>query len=144
MKVLGLLQNTWARDPKRVHEMLGRHDNDRRHMVALLLFQSYSGKRIKAAFGDLTRRIEWENISRRITGKPRECPPIDWGHMAETLREVKPRFVLAFGHKACCAVYELCHQDQRICGPHPAARSLDIPDRLIAMRNALVAKTGWK
>lgn len=129
-KVLAIMQNQWVRDPAQLQRILDRHDEAfRRQMVARLLFMGcVSGKRIKAAFGDLIHRIVWEEASRVITGSPHEAPPADVDHIVKVIEELKPSIVLTFGKIAtngtlkALSRLEGSHRFTVMSAPHPASR----------------------
>lgn len=124
IKVLGLLQNLWVRDPERAREILARHDLDfRAHFLGKLLFMgSLSGKRIRAAFGDeLARSIIWEEASLEISSAPSARPLADREHVRSVLAHHRPEVVVAFGIIAHEAVRGL-FRGPVILSAHPAAR----------------------
>lgn len=128
--VLAFMQNQWVRDPEQLRRILARHDAAfRRQMVARLLFMGcVSGKRLKAAFGDFTNKIVWEEASPVITGSPSECPPADVPHIVAAIEELKPEIVLTFGKIATNGVLKAMtalegrHQFTVMSAPHPASR----------------------
>lgn len=132
--VLAFMQNQWVRDPEQLRRILARHDEKfRRRMIARLLFAGcVSGRRLKAAFGDLTSRIVWEEASPVITGRSNECPPADLAHMSDCLTTLRPAIVLAFGAHAQAALSR-CHVAHAfifLAAPHPAARHPKVTELL--------------
>lgn len=129
--ILGLLQNQWVREPGRVKAALDRRSPEQgRKLLSLLLFQSHSGKRLKAAFGEWTQRIIWENASSVIGSQSTANPAPDLDHVRRMLAEIKPAIVLAFGKRAATAMAHVTYDGVLICGPHPAVRDKNVMAKL--------------
>lgn len=151
-KIVAFLQNQWFKDPERIKSIIAkrialelRGDGDnmtahevREEYIAYFLFLGcLTGRRLKAVFGDETRRIVWEEVSREIGGHASSCFPADDAHIREVLDRHKPDIVLAFGKIACDALSRLRPAAATLIrGPHPAARSGAMAG-LEAMRVAL-------
>lgn len=121
MRILGLLQNSWARDPARVEAIMAKFG--RRAMVTRLLMRSKSGRTLRKCLPDWYNRIEYENSSPRVLSYAGACGTVDIQHVRRVVAEQKPNVIMAFGGVAESAVKRL-HWD---CGPilvtqHPTAR----------------------
>ena len=143
MKVLGLLQNTWAYNPARVQADLDRvNPQTRRRLIGSMLSRSFTGKRLRAAFGHWCDVIEWENASPVVVGKSRDCSPADLAHVHAVVQDVQPSVILVFGKEAAFAIdrlgAEIAVMDL-IIGPHPAGRGSHVTTKLAAMRVRLDA-----
>lgn len=133
--IMGVLQNTWAYRPPDVQAILDRQTRlQQRNLRTRLLFGSYTGRRLKAAFGDLMCRIVWTNVCSEIGGTSGSFPPVDPHHLQREFDEIKPDIALAFGNHAKDAVWVIAPATAHmISGPHPASRALDVPARLARM-----------
>lgn len=121
MNILGLLQNTWADNSARVQATFDRATpKGRRAMIAYMLRQSRTGKRLVEVFGDWFNCIEWENASRVVTGYPGSRTVADLCHVQAILDEVKPSILLVFGKLARVAIAGCNTNASLIIGPHPA------------------------
>lgn len=110
MKVLAILQNTWARDPERVTESLERFAKMgiRHKFVAKLLFSgSLTGRRIQAAFGSYVDDMIFEEASPLVTGVSSGSPKADLDHIFEFIGRHQPDVIIGFGRTACDAVAAL-------------------------------------
>jgi len=135
IRILAIMQNTWARDPDRVRAFLDRqHAKLNRHRgIYFLLFAggSLTGKRIAEAFGDLADKMIYEEASPVVTGKASGCPPADLDHIEQCIDFHEPDIVLTFGKVATDAVEELGPRGYKhICAPHPASRQPDVREQL--------------
>ncbi len=129
MRVLGLLQNTWARDSNRVEKLMARFG--RKAFVTRLLMGSLSGKRIKQCLPDWYQRIVYENSSPRVMSHSEACPTVDLSHVRHVVADVKPNVIVAFGSVAENALRRLHWRDG--CGIvtyHPVAREAGVTERL--------------
>lgn len=127
------MQNMWVRDPQRVREQIARYGEGYRvRLIERLLFAGcLSGQRLKAAFGELLRSIQWEEASREIAGDAKTICEPDMTHICETLDAYKPVVVLTFGRVASEAV-SACWDGPLIQCCHPAARQPDTIEKLNA------------
>lgn len=130
MIVLGLLQNQWARNPQAVEAMFARHPKRRHELIARLLMQSYSGRRLKEAFGTWVNRMVWEEASPGIVGLSGGCLAPDVEHINRTLREMSPDIVITFGKQAELGLARSSWTGPTVTATHPAARAGDMPQRL--------------
>ena len=90
MKIVAFLQNVWVKDPERLRELFRQKPEMREPMISKLLFMgSLTGRRLKAAFGDLCDEIVWEETTERISGDPTEIFPADRVHMVRVLTEAR-------------------------------------------------------
>jgi hypothetical protein len=150
MKILAFLQNQWVKDPARVQAIYDRHgdDPDRRAKLnaRFLFYRSLTGRRLRAAFGELCDEIVWEEASLRKAGKSSGVFPADENHMAECVRHHKPDVVLTFGKVASAAlavVFGTVEVDGKMVdftilhGPHPAARQDGVMWSLRSMAGAV-------
>ena len=104
MKILAILQNTWAENPERVHALLARNADRRHDVVARLLFASgcLTGRRILTVFGELLKEHQWtfENASTVITGDSGGRPPYNVEHVRGAINRHRPDVILTFGCSA--------------------------------------------
>ena len=111
MRILAILQNTWAKDPDRVHELLVRNQDRRHEVVARLLFASgcMTGRRILTVFGDMLKEHDWtfENASTIVTGNSGGRPPHNTHHICGVINRYRPEVVIAFGSSAQRAIQEI-------------------------------------
>jgi len=137
MKIRAFLQNQWFKDPERVRAIYARHPEHRQGLTARFLFMSVTGKRLRAAFGDVIEDIVWENASPEIGGKSSASFRADLKHMVKLIEDEKPDVILAFGKSATEAIDEIDPKILCICGPHPAARQPNTREKLAEMANKL-------
>ena len=141
MKTLAFLQNMWVRDPGRVkHTIAQDGEGFRRRFLTYALFAGcLTGRRLKAAFGDLCDDIVWEEVSCEIGGKSSSVFPPDYAHITQRMAEEKPDVLLAFGKIACDALVFVAapRPVPVISGPHPAARHSTVAAELSEMANKL-------
>lgn len=140
---VAFLQNMWMTDPACGRAMIERGGEELRvRMVYQFLFngKNYTGRRIKAAFGDLVDNIEWDETTKEIAGDPRTILPANGDHILGVIVGYRPTVILCFGRIAQAAVSPIAETMgiPVISGPHPAARQADVPLRLIAMAGALL------
>lgn len=129
MRVLGLLQNTWAYDSNRVEKLMARFG--RKALVTRLLMGSLSGKRIKQCLPDWYQHIIYENSSPRVMSHSGACPTVDLPHVRCVVANVKPNVIVAFGDVAGNALHRLrWHDGCGIVTRHPVAREADVTERL--------------
>ena len=143
--VMGLLQNQWAHNPRRVEEMYasGRetHGDDRVRIeyVKYALFRGCkTGEMLRKHLGrKWCDDIVWENTSPRVAGQADVLFPIDYPHLEKRIEEVKPLVVIAFGNQAKKAVTLLQGSFYKIQCPHPAARIAGVAEALQAVKQSL-------
>lgn len=120
----------WVKDPARVKRDIERHGEEfRLRFVKYALFAGcLTGRRLKAAFGELVDVIHWEETTRAIAGDPRTVFPADLQHMQAVIERQRPAVILTFGGIARDAVVK-CRLSisrelswQLLALPHPAAR----------------------
>lgn len=144
MKILCLLQNTWAKDPDRVHALLAKNPDRRHEIVARLLFASgcLTGQRILTVFGELLKQHEWtfENASTVVTGDSGGRPPYNVEHVRGVIGRFRPDVVLVLGTSAKEAVKDIAksRRNSNVLPPvveciHPAVRK---PGWLVEMTRA--------
>lgn len=111
MKILAILQNTWAKDPDRVHALLVRNQDRRHEVVARLLFASgcLTGRRILTVFGDMLKEHDWtfENASTVVTGNSGGRPPHNVQHICGAIGRYRPDALIVFGSSAQRAIQEI-------------------------------------
>lgn len=131
MKILAFMQNMWVRDPERVRADIEKHGEEfRLRFIEFALFRGcLTGRRLRAAFGDLCDEIVWEESTREIAGDPKAIFDPDPVHIKAVIVKHNPDVVITFGRIAGNAVASLW--DGRIVrAPHPAARQADIVEKL--------------
>ncbi len=106
LPVLCFLQNQWIKPEsivgvRRIYAKHGTTPEGRASVNARILFAgSLTGKRLRAAFGDLSDRIIWEEASREVGTVSRAAFPPDPGHMEAVYKYFKPQIVVTFGKQA--------------------------------------------
>ncbi len=143
MTIMGLLQNTWARNPRGVEEMMRRNPGRRNKLIASLLFSSKctTGRRLQDVFGPLCDTIVWENATPIVTARPGTQVAGDPAHVQAALERIKPDVVLAFGTLAYNTLYAAQYRGCIVMGPHPANRRKNTQQRLQDMQQTLEEKT---
>lgn len=138
MKTVAFLQNMWVRNPERWKRAMERDGEEmRRRLIEYALFAGcITGRRLKAAFGELCDDIIWEETTREIAGDPKTIFPAQPDHISAVLSAEKPDVVLTFGRIALNAITPLWN-GQLISGPHPAARQVTVVDELRGMASKL-------
>lgn len=142
MKILAFLQNQWFRDPERVKKIYDSKPMKRRALNKAFLFAGcLSGRRLRAAFGDLCNKIEWEEISPLVGSQSSSAFPPDHEHIKMVIDDVKPDYIVVFGKLAQEALEShLPKLPQPILHcPHPAARGNRVPSDLSAAAMVLRA-----
>jgi hypothetical protein len=138
MKILCILQNTWAHDPARVNALLQRPGIKRHCVVERLLFAGcLTGKRIGQVFSDMFPRHHFifENASTVVTGDSGGRPPYNVEHVRSAILLHRPDVILAFGTSSKEAIKDL----------RAAKRvnvKLDLPPVVECLHPA-VQKPGW-
>lgn len=128
---VAFMQNMWVRDPARVRAIIDRHGEEaRRKLIYQFLFAGcISGRRLKAAFGNLIDTIAWDEASPEIADNPKTiCAPCP-EHIRRVLNAYNPKVVVTFGRVASEAVSKIW-LGPLIQTTHPAARQADVPSRL--------------
>jgi hypothetical protein len=124
MTIVAFLQNQWFKNPESIRAMYERNPERREKLNKLFLFAGcLTGKRLRAAFGDLCNEIIWENASREIGGKSSANFKPDPAHIKAVLDKHKPDLILLFGKNATHGVTQHW-SGPKIIYPHPANRSL--------------------
>ena len=137
MRVLGLLQNQWARNPAAVLAMFARRPEYRHDLIRRMLAQSKAGRTLRAVFGDEVDRIVWENASPRVAGTPNGSFSYDVKHVNAAIANIKPDVVIAFGVQAKKAIMASCWTGPTITAPHPTASSSNVGKQLCEARTML-------
>lgn len=147
LRVLGLLENQWFKNPPRMKRILEQqYKGDRAEFVRTFLFWSCkTGKVLELALGERwCERITWEETSAEMGSRPGEKFPPDIAHVAGVIERHRPHVVIAFGVTAniaingCRAVGGLDSVGgPAIVAPHPAARDQSVPERLRLVRQWL-------
>jgi hypothetical protein len=140
--VVAFMQNMWVRDPEKVKASIERmhwmkRDEYRLRLIHYSLFAGcVSGRRLKAAFGEMCDAIIWEEASPEIAGDPKTiCLPVP-RHIQCALEHHNPDIVITFGKLAGDAVAKLWPAKLiRVC--HPAARQPDTIQKLKAAADEL-------
>lgn len=130
MKILAILQNQWFKDPDRIAAIYARHADDldyRARLNARYLFcKSLTGRRLKAAFGDLCDSIVWEEASPQVGGRSSSAFRADIQHIKRLVDHHQPEVIIAFGKIAQDGVWRSMAIQRRsfmLFGTvHPAAR----------------------
>lgn len=137
MKILAFQQNPWARESVRANAQAKRFGHRwTRRFIAVYMPKSHSGRRLKAAFGELFDLIVWDNVSPVIADHASGNPGPDVIHVLRMLQEEQPDIVLAFGRVASETLQRMWN-GPLICGPHPAARQEGVTRRLKSMADEL-------
>ncbi len=126
MKVLGILQNLWVKDPERVKAMMERHGRIP-ILQKLLFYGGLTGKRLMAGLGDeWCNRITWEEASPEIGGHSGSVFKPDLKHIGGVIASVKPDVILTLGAVAKSGFLEFRQtaECKAVCYhlPHPASR----------------------
>lgn len=132
--VLAILQNMWVNNPQRVRKMIENTEHGetlRQRLIRYALFAGCkTGRRIKSAFGDeLIECMEFDEVSREISGNPSFVPTPDRRHVYRTIKYHNPKILIAFGKLASETVRGLW-KGPLIVAPHPAARRDTVMDEL--------------
>jgi hypothetical protein len=134
MKIIAFLQNAWFPEKSlpavRAAYLRRSHTSESRARLTAryLFYRCPTGKRLKAAFGDLCGRIIWEEASPEVAGESSGVFPPDPEHIGGVLNHFKPDVVLVFGKVAeagIAAAAELTGNRAApviLVGPHPVAR----------------------
>jgi hypothetical protein len=124
MKIVAFLQNQWFHEPEKVRSIYARNPGRREALNKRFLFaKSFTGRRLRAAFGELCDEIVWEETSPEIGDKSSAEFPPDAEHIQRVLDKHQPDLVLLFGRNALKGVSPLW-TGATVCFPHPAARTL--------------------
>lgn len=129
---VAFLQNMWLRNPEVAKSAIARlGDGHRLRLIQFALFRGcLTGRRIKAAFGDLVDSILWEETTREIADNPKTIFLADTAHIKAVLAARSAETpVITFGKIAWDAVSALWPGRIVRC-PHPAARQPDTIARL--------------
>lgn len=129
MKVLGVLQNIWVKDPKRVKAMIKRHPERRQEYMARLLFMGgKTGNVLMSIFGnDICNKIIWEESSKEIGGFAASKFPADISHLFEIMEIHKPDIIIGFGNIACRGLQKVVPSGISLIQTiHPAARQATV------------------
>jgi len=133
MKVLAILQNQWFKNPAKVREIYERNPELRNRLIARFLFAGcLTGRRLRAAFGDLCDSIIWEEASPEIGGFSASRFIPDPEHIKAAIEKHEPEIVICLGKVAGDAVRSVCcktnvRHPAVMFGPHPAARVDPMP-----------------
>lgn len=143
MKILAVLQNQWFRKPEKVRALYAQYPERRNYLIKQFLFMGCTtGKRLRAAFGDLCDSIVWEEASPEIGGFAGSSFAADPDHIRRAIELHRPDVVLAFGAIARAGVDEVKPGVPIIYSPHPTAKYPDIMQRLKNAAAALRALGG--
>ena len=152
VKILAILQNMWFHNAEGWRERFESLDSvKRRRLIAKCLFatSNRTGRRIKAAFGDLIDQIEWEESSKEIGDHSAFAPKCDTLHITNLIVELQPDVVICFGSIAAvgvAAVQQQFNHFHLILVPHPMARvagvKADLEHAAITIRSMLETVSG--
>ena len=138
MKILAILQNTWAKDPERVHALLDRNRDRRHEVVARLLFASdcLTGRRLLTVFGEMLKEHEWtfENASTVVTGNSEGRPPYNVEHVRGVIGRFRPDAIITFGTSAKEALRDMQRAKKKQAVPLPP---------VVECIHPAVQKPGW-
>lgn len=100
MKILGILQNQWMKDPDRAYKVRGKLGFEL--FTKLMLFSGCrTGRRLREVFGEqVIRDWDWANASDEITSDWRSSPRYDVDHIEQTIQRVQPDIIILFGRSA--------------------------------------------
>lgn len=138
MKVLGILQNQWFREPDRIRAMIERSPQNRRRILTMTLFMGgKTGRILQQVFGDAwCERIAWDEASPLIGGHAASSFPADPEHLRRVIAETEPEVIVTFGAIARAGINQVWH-GTAIHAPHPCARHATALDELRMARMAL-------
>lgn len=132
MTIVAFLQNMWVRDAAQIRSMINRDTTGRlrERLVRYSLFAGcLTGRRLKAAFGELCDEIVWEEASPVIDDNAKRYHPPVEAHIRAVLAKHQPGIVLCLtkrGEPALKAIVEAASTALRpirfIPSIHPAAR----------------------
>lgn len=144
MKILGVLQNQWFKDPVRAKAMLDAGvirygDIYRDRFIKMTLFMGcLTGRRIEAAFGPLVDDMKFCEASAEIGENANLAPEFDIDHLHATFLRLQPDIVVAFGNIAKAGVAAVLKErsfpsvpSHVLCASHPAARGPDVMKLLV-------------
>jgi len=95
MKILVFLQNMWVKNPLKVKKILAKNPEKWNEICKDLLFMGcITGKRIKAAFGDLTDNMIFDETTKEIADNPKVVLKADLSHISDTIKRIKPDIIL--------------------------------------------------
>lgn len=147
MKILGILQNQWFKNPAKIKQMIAEKEleypNAREFYIATFLFWGcLTGRRLRATLGeDYCNEIVWEECSKEIGGCASARFPADIQHLQRVIDKHKPTHVIAFGQLAKDALMQLYESGRGdyvlFIAPHPAARQSDVTAQLRNLRKLL-------
>lgn len=123
MKILGMLQNMWVRDPAAAQRIIDHHGpRARRRMIAAWMPKTPSGRALRRAFGPTFEQIVFDNVASEVASRSDAAPPVDHLHIRRLLDQFEPDVVLAFGRRAVEALRK--HKVRRlIVSRHPSPRA---------------------
>lgn len=144
MKIVGILQNQWFKNPAKIKQIIAEKEleypNAREFYIATFLFWGcLTGRRLRATLGeDYCNEIVWEECSKEIGGCASSKFPADIQHIKQVIAKHKPTVVIAFGQLAKDALMQL-HTDKftLLLAPHPAARQSDVVTQLRNLKQLL-------
>jgi len=145
MKILGILQCQWFKEPDRVRDYLARHpghDSRARYTKRALFYGGHSGKMLMMNLGEKLcwDVMTWGEASPEIGGHASACFKPDPDYVASLIEHFRPDMVVSFGNVAHEAAAEvtiargLCY----VRSVHPAMRG-DAGKALRVTREAIEA-----
>lgn len=145
MKVLGILQNQWFREPERIRAMTADKPHMRRRLLTRALFMGgKTGRILMNVFGEAwCEHIDWDEASPIIGGHSASNFPADPEHLRQVIAETTPEVIVTFGAIARAGINQVWH-GTAIHAPHPCARHAGAMDELRFARDALNALKGMQ
>jgi len=140
----------WVKNPLKVKKILAKNPEKWNEICKDLLFMGcITGKRIKAAFGDLTDNMIFDETTKEIADNPKVVLKADLSHISDTIKRINPDIIITFGkhaenalmsmYKSGVIYYHSTPVPKHIFNaPHPAARQ---PETIVKLK--VIAKMVW-
>lgn len=148
MKIIGILQNQWFKNPTKIKQMIedkireGHADAREFYIATFLFWGCLTGRRLRATLGEeYCNEIIWEECSKEIGGCASSRFPADIQHIQQVIDKHQPTHVIAFGQLAKDALIQLYDSGKQdyvlFIAPHPAARQSGVIQQLNNLRKLL-------
>ena len=141
MRILGILQNAWARDPARVEQIIEMEKRRLSEPDFYAWRRAFTSRLMFAGRGKTAQRlgkfgfeaIEFEEASPKVGGRSASNFGFDRDHLVKVFTHYQPEVVVAFGKvtlEGVRSIGVLPCACQIIESPHPAARAADTEQKL--------------